>query len=141
MGLDFVLLELDHRRVEQAKAAGLSIIYGDASRRVVLEAAQVGSARLLLVTTPAIETTNSIVAQVRRLHPELHIVARADSVEMLRALHEHGVQEVVQPEFEASLEMIRQALHHFDIPPTEIQKFTDSIHQQMYAPLYERHNN
>ena len=56
------------------------------------------------------------------LHPELHIVARADSVEMLRHYARHGVQEVVQPEFEASLEMIRQALHHFDIPPTEIQK-------------------
>ena len=139
--LGFVLLELDYRRVEQAKEAGLPIIYGDASQEVVLAAAQVGSARLLLVTTPAIETTNAIVTQVRRLQPELHIVARANSIEVLQTLHEHGVQEVVQPEFEASLEMTRQALLHFDIPPTEIQKFTDSIRQQLYAPLYDEHNS
>ena len=139
--LGFVLLELDYRRVEQAKEAGLPIIYGDASQEVVLAAAQVGSARLLLVTTPALETTGAIVKQVRRLQPELHIVARANSIEVLQMLHEHGVQEVVQPEFEASLEMTRQALLHFDIPPTEIQKFTDSIRQQLYAPLYDEHNS
>ncbi len=139
--LGFVLLELDYRRVEQAKEAGLPIIYGDASQEVVLAAAQVGSARLLLVTTPALETTGAIVKQVRRLQPELHIVARANSIEVLQTLHEHGVQEVVQPEFEASLEMTRQALLHFDIPPTEIQKFTYSIRQQLYAPLYDEHNS
>ncbi len=139
--LGFVLLELDYRRVEQAKEAGLPIIYGDASQEVVLAAAQVSAARLLLVTTPASETTGAIVTQVRHLHPEIRIVARADSAEMLQALHEQGVQEVVQPEFEASLEMTRQALLHFEILPTEIQKFTDSIRQQLYAPLYKGHNN
>ena len=61
------------------------------------------------------------MTQVRHLNPELYIVARADSAEILQVLHEHGVQEVVQPEFEASLEMARQALLHLDIPPTEIQ--------------------
>ncbi len=141
LGLGFVLLELDYRRVEQAKEAGLPIIFGDASQEVVLEAAQVDSARLLLVATPAIETTKSIVTQVRHLNPELYIVARADSAEILQVLHEHGVQEVVQPEFEASLEMARQALLHLDIPPTEIQKLTDSIRQRLYAPLYVGHNN
>lgn len=137
----FVLLELDSRRVEQAKVSKLPVIYGDASQEVVLEAAHVAGARLMLVTTPAIETTRSIITQVRRLNPEVRIVARAEGLEAMQALYDCGVHEVVQPEFEASLEMMRQALLHFAIPPTEIQKFTDSIRQQLYAPLYDEHES
>lgn len=141
LGFSFVLLELDYRRVEQAKEAEMPIVYGDASQEIVLEAAHLVSARLLLVTTPAIETTRSIVAQARHLNPDVNIVTRAESIEVMQALHEYGVYEVVQPEFEASLEMTRQALLHFDVPPTEIQKFADSIRRKLYAPLYEGHDS
>lgn len=139
LGLGLVLIELDQRRVEQAKKAQLPVIYGDASQEVILEAAHVAHARLVLVTTPAIETTHIIVTQVHRLNPGVHIVARAEGIEAMQALQEQGVYAVVQSEFEASLEITRQALLHFDISPTEIQKFTDTIRQQLYAPLYESH--
>jgi CPA2 family monovalent cation:H+ antiporter-2 len=134
---NFVLLELDYRRVEQAKEAGLPVIYGDAGQEVVLDAAQIGRAGLLLITTPAIETTNAIIRQAQRLHPGLPVLARASSAEMLQALHEQGVREVVQPEFEAGLEMTRQALLYYGVSPVEIHNLTDSIRQQLYAPLYK----
>jgi CPA2 family monovalent cation:H+ antiporter-2 len=137
----FVLIELDYRQVERAKEAQLPIIFGDASQEIVLEAAHVAEARLMLVTTQAIEATKSVIKQARLLNPEMHIVARADGVEAMKRLHEYGVYEAVQPEFEASLEIARQALLHFDVLPTEIQKFTDSIRQQLYEPLYEGHES
>jgi CPA2 family monovalent cation:H+ antiporter-2 len=43
----------------------------------------------------------------------------------------------VQPEFEASLEFSRQALLHLDIPMACIQKYTDAVRQEHYAPLYQ----
>ena len=55
-------------------------------------------------------------------------------------LHEHGVYEVVQPEFEAALEITRQALLHLNIPTTDIQRFTDAIRRELYAPLYHTHD-
>ena len=133
----FVVIELDGRRVEQAKAAGWPIISGDASQGVVLEAAGIADARLLLITTPAIVSTQGIVDQVRRLRPDLHIVARAEGLEDMDVLYERGVYEVVQPEFEAGLEITRQALVHLDLPAIEIQNFTDAIHREHYAPLYQ----
>ena len=133
----FVVIELDARRVEQAKAAGWPIISGDASQGVVLEAAGIADARLLLITTPAIVSTQGIVDQVRRLKPDLHIVARAEGLEDMDVLYARGVYEVVQPEFEAGLEITRQALVHLDLPAIEIQNFTDAIHREHYAPLYQ----
>ena len=140
LDLAFVIVELDHRRVEQAKAAGYPVIYGDAAQEIVLEAATIQEACLVLVTTPAIVSTQIIVDIVHHLNPTVHIVARAEDIEQMKLLHEHGVYEVVQPEFEAGLEVTRQALLHLNIPATEIQRFTDAIRHELYAPLYQTHN-
>ncbi|MCB0046266.1 MAG: cation:proton antiporter [Caldilineaceae bacterium] len=134
--LPFVMLEMDYHRIEQAKEAAYPVIYGDAAQEVVLEAAHVGRARLLLITTPAIQTTRSIAEQARRVNGDMHIVARAESREAMFALKEYGIYEVVQPEFEASLEITRQALLHFEILPAEIQRFIDAARRELYAPFY-----
>ena len=136
--LDFVVIEIDHREVEQAKAENFPVIYGDASHEIVLEAAYVAQARLVLVTTPGIMVTRSVVAQVRQLNPNVDVVARAEGIEPMQALYHQGVYEVVQPEFEAALEMARQALLHLHIPALEIQKYTDTIRHDLYAPIYQR---
>jgi len=78
---------------------------------------------------------------VRLLNPDVHIVARAEGVAQMRTLHDHGVYEVVQPEFEAGLEITRQALLHLNLSATEIHKFTDAIRHELYAPLYEQRSD
>jgi len=139
--LDFVLVELDCRRVELAKTAKYPVIFGDVSQEVVLRAAKAEEARLLISTIPAVMTTQTIVDQARQINPSLHIVARAEGVEQMKTLHDHGVYEVVQPEFEASLEITRQALLHLNIPVTEIHRFTDAVRKDLYAPLYRKKND
>lgn len=49
--------------------------------------------------------------------------------------------EVVQPEFEAGLEIVRQALLHLQVPATEIYHFTDEIRHELYAPLRDSSAN
>lgn len=141
LDLAFVLIELDQYRVQEAKAAGLPVIYGDASQEVVLEAAHLAHARLLLITTPDMIVTQSIINHVQQLNQGVHIVARASSIDQMRRLHAMGVYEVVQPELEASLEITRQALLHLQIPVTEINRFTDQIRHELYAPIYAIHDN
>ena len=54
-----------------------------------------------------------------------------------RGLHDQGVSLVVQPEFEASLEVARQALMHLDVPMDQIQQYTDEVREELYRPLYK----
>ncbi|MCA9731670.1 cation:proton antiporter [candidate division KSB1 bacterium] len=136
--LDFVVVELDYRRVELAKEAQYPVIFGDASQEVVLKAARAEQARLVLSTIPAIITTQAIVDQVRLINPNLHIVVMAESPELMKKFYDQGVYEVVQPDFEAGLEITRQALLHLNIPTTEIHRFTDSVRKELYAPLYQK---
>ncbi len=137
MRLTFVIVELDFQRVEQLKKDEFPIVYGDASQDVVLEAAHIRRSSLLLLTVPSVVVSQAITDRIRHLNPQLHIVARAINVEHTEELHQRGVYEVVQPEFEASLEFTRQALLHLNVSIKEIQQLTDAVRREMYAPLYE----
>jgi CPA2 family monovalent cation:H+ antiporter-2 len=133
----FVIIELDYRRVSQVKGKGFPVIYGDVTRDVVLEAGRVKEANLVLITTPRIDVTGAACHQIRLLNPTVNIVARAEGVEQMQALHGQGIQEVVQPEFEAGLQFTRQALLYLNIPATDIQKYTDAFRRELYAPLFK----
>jgi len=55
-------------------------------------------------------------------------------------LKEAGVSEIVLPEFEGSLEMTRQSLLHLGVPPTEVQRSTDTARQELYARWFNKGN-
>jgi CPA2 family monovalent cation:H+ antiporter-2 len=121
----------------ECKMAHFPVIYGDMSQSTVLAVSKVTAARLLLITMPSVVTSQSIVKQAHTLRPELHIIVRAEGIEQARALYESGVYMAVLPEMEAGLEIGRQALLCLDIPVAAIQQYTDSVRQQLYAPIYQ----
>ena len=133
--LPFVLVELDQHRLEFCRDAGVALIYGDATHPLVLEAAGLEKARLLLVTTPDPVTTLAVVRHSRSLRPGLHVVARAESSQMVEELRELGVHQVVQPQMEAGLEITRQALVHLDVSPKEIERSITEARQDFHIPL------
>ena len=134
LGLQFVIVELDARRLEQAKRAGMPAVYGDASHEVVLRAAEVHEACLLLVTTPAVAVARAIVIQAKTLNPRVAIVAQSSDAEFIPVFRELEIEEIVLAEFEAGLEMTRQALIHLRIPAPEIQRHTESLRHELFAP-------
>jgi monovalent cation:H+ antiporter-2, CPA2 family len=134
----FVVIELDYRRVQQLQSEGLPVIYGDSSQAVVLEAASIRRAVLVLITTPSLTATRVIVDQVRQMNPEVHIVGRAEGDEEMKILNALGIYEIVQPEYEAGLEITRQALLHLNLSPAEIQRYTDSVRREFYSPFYDK---
>ncbi|MBU0995760.1 MAG: cation:proton antiporter [Proteobacteria bacterium] len=139
IGVSFVILEFDGRRIEQLKTFGFPIIYGDASQQIILEAAEIKKSKLLLSTTPAFIVSKAIVSLAKKIRPDLHVVTRAQSLDQMKEFQDSGVYHIVQPEFEASLEFTRQALLHLDFPADRIQQFTDEVRHELYRPLYDLH--
>jgi len=135
LGLPQVIVELDHRRVEECRTAGMPVVYGDASQELVLEAAAIGAARLLVVTTPDMVAARAAVVNAKRLNGGLAVVARTSDPGFLPVFRELGVSEVVLPEFEAGLEMTREALLHLRVPATEIQRQTEALRTELLAPV------
>jgi monovalent cation:H+ antiporter-2, CPA2 family len=137
LNLPFVIIEFNHQRMLECKAAKYPVIYGDMSQSTVIDVSQIQAARLLLITTPSVVTSQSIVDQTLRLRPELHIIVRATGADHARALYESGVYMAILPEMEVGLEIARQALLHLEIPVAVIQQYTDTVRQNIYAPIYQ----
>jgi CPA2 family monovalent cation:H+ antiporter-2 len=113
----------------------LPVIYGDGASPVVLEAAGLMHARLVLVVVAGGVDVEQVVRQVRRLNATVPLVARAANVAQIEELQPLGVDEIVQPEFEAGIEMVRQALLRCDVPPEAIDTLSDAVRIQGYRPL------
>ncbi|GAB4125635.1 MAG: cation:proton antiporter [Roseiflexaceae bacterium] len=133
--LPFVILERDLRRVDMIKSAGFPVLYGDASSAIVLEAAGIHRARLMLIVVSAAIDVELVVRQARHLTPQLHIVARASRLQQLAVLRSLGIHEIVQPEFEAGLELVRQTLLHLQVPTSEIEQLADTVRREQYQPM------
>jgi CPA2 family monovalent cation:H+ antiporter-2 len=139
-GMQFVIVELDHRRFEQAKKEGMSVVYGDAGQEAVLDAAGVKDAALLVLTVPGLVVARKVAVQAKRLNNRIKIVARTSGPDYFDMLRDAGVSEVVLPEFEGSLEMTRQSLLHLGVPPTEVQRYTETARQELYAHWFTKGN-
>ena len=136
LSVPMLIIELDQLRVERAKHSDIPVVFGDAGHEVVLEAAEAASARLLIITTPEIVITQTIVERARKVNSEIQVVARAPGVEFLEEFKKLNISEVVIPEFEAGLEMARKALVHLHIPAAKIQHYTESLRQDLFASLF-----
>lgn len=133
MALPFVVAELDQQRVDKAKEALLPIVYGDASQEIVLEALAMERASLLVITPPGIVQVQALISHARKVKEDIKIIARISDPEFFQIFEELQVRNLVYPEFEAGLEMIRQVLLAQGIPAPEIQRHTEALRQEMIS--------
>jgi CPA2 family monovalent cation:H+ antiporter-2 len=112
----FIVIEQDHRRVEELRAKHIDAIYGDAGTPALLEHANLGGASVLVVATDEALVTRQIVEHARHDRPELPIIARTHSWEELEALRKVGVEAVVMGELELALEMADHTLRRCGVP-------------------------
>jgi len=136
LSVPMLIIEIDQLRFDRAKHAEIPVVFGDAGHEVVLEAAETSSARLLIITSPEIVITQTIVERARKVNSEIQFVARAPGVEFLEEFKKLNISEVVIPEFEAGLEMARKALVHLHIPAAKIQHYTESLRQDLFSSLF-----
>jgi CPA2 family monovalent cation:H+ antiporter-2 len=139
--IQFVIIELDHRRFEQARVAEMAVVYGNANQQIVLEAAGIKNAKLLILTLPGLVEARSVIIHSKLLNSRIEIIARTSGPDYFELLWDLGVSDVVLPEFEAGLEMTRQALLRLQVPPTEVHRNTDTLRQEIYAHLFDQEEN
>lgn len=119
-GFAYVVIEYNPAVVRELRQAGKRVIYGDAANPAVLEHASLAEASLLAVLVPDTGSAELATRHARRMNPRLDIIARAARPEDVDRLRRAGATDVVQPEFEAGVEVIRHALRRFGISGAEL---------------------
>jgi CPA2 family monovalent cation:H+ antiporter-2 len=130
-----VALDLDPVRVRDARDAGESVVYGDATRRDVLLAAGLMQARAFAVSYADTPSSLRILEVVRGLRPELPVIVRTKDDYDLDRLRAAGATEVVAESLEGSLMMGSHVLVALDVPVKRVIKQMRAAHTDRYRML------
>jgi CPA2 family monovalent cation:H+ antiporter-2 len=112
------VIEDDDDMVADLKAEGIEALSGNAADPEVLQAANLGAARCLLVAIPDAFEGGQVVQQARAINAALPIIARAHSEAEIEHLLKHGASLVVMGEHEIAKAMIENIALGAERAPT-----------------------
>lgn len=136
-GIPQIVIESDRQIVSGLKDRGITAIYGSAANEGVCRVARPEEAALAVIALPDFFQSRQAFRNLKRLNPKLPILVRAHWDKEREELFREGVTEVIQPEFEGSLEMIRHALMHVGTPALQLETYLHELRQQRYSSLVQ----
>jgi CPA2 family monovalent cation:H+ antiporter-2 len=126
-GQTFAVVEGNWRKAKAARASGMPVVFGDATRPDVLKAARPRHAQLIVVALPDAFQSRRVIELVRQINPEIGIVARAHSEREYRYLTDVGCALVVMGEREIALSMTDFTLQRMGVNATAAQAMVDEL--------------
>nr|WP_225225820.1 cation:proton antiporter [Komarekiella delphini-convector] len=133
--LPIVVIDQSESRIQQLRDAGVSYVYGNCVSLHVLETAGVNHAKGMAIALPDPMSSRLCLKRALELCPELDLVVRATQDKNIEVLYQLGAREVVQPEFEASLEMATHLLTGLGLSPDVLQREMQQIRNDHYLQL------
>ncbi|BAY18561.1 putative potassium/proton antiporter [Anabaenopsis circularis NIES-21] len=133
--LPVVVIDQSESRIQQLRDAGVPYVYGNCVSFHVLETAGVNHAKGMAIALPDPMSTRLSLKRALELHPELNLVVRATQDKNIEVLYQLGAREVVQPEFEASLEMATYLLNDLGFSQFVVQREMQQIRNDHYLDL------
>ena len=108
--IPFVAIDYNFATVEKAKKLGVNIIYGDPSDIDILDYAEAEHASAIVLALPDRFAQESIVMNAKRLNKDIVVMTRVHHIIDHKRMKDLGVNVVIQPEFEASLSIIKKIM-------------------------------
>lgn len=96
-GKDFVVIDTNQARLQEAETAGMFVIVGDATEESVLQSAGIARARVLASVLPDDTANVFITLTARELNRDIEIIARGESPSTEKKLLRSGATRVVLP--------------------------------------------
>jgi CPA2 family monovalent cation:H+ antiporter-2 len=107
---DYLAIDSDIDGHLAARKAGYKTIFGDASRRDLMERMSIGEAASVVLTMDDPVLTARIARLLREEHPALPLIARARDADHAAALYRAGVTDAIPETLEASLQLSEAVL-------------------------------
>ena len=130
--ISFIAIDMDLNRVNDAANAGEKVMYGDASRRVVLRAAGIERAKALVIAYSDDRSSAKVLNVIRETYPDLPVVVRTSDDSSIQHLQDAGATDVVPEVLEGSLMLASHALVLLDIPLTRVIRKIRSFRNERY---------
>jgi CPA2 family monovalent cation:H+ antiporter-2 len=127
-----IVVDYDGAAVARLRAAGVPVVYGDATSAVVLKQAAPACVELAVAVLPEANLTQMAVRRLKQLSPGLPVLARVNRGADIARVREAGADMVFYAEFEAAVVMIGHSLERLQVPAPEIESYTAQLRHARY---------
>ena len=135
--IPFIALDVDPQRIAAARAQGINVVFGNADRPEVLQAAGVARARAVVVSYADSHSAERVLRVVRGTRPEIPIVVRTADDRDVARLKSAGATEVIPEVLEGSLLIAAETLVQAGIPMNRAILHVRAARAERYASLRE----
>jgi monovalent cation:H+ antiporter-2, CPA2 family len=134
-GYPVLVIENSEASVQKLRMRQIPYIFGDADSELVLEKAHLETAKALAIALPDSASTRLLLKNALTIAPDLDVIARSHSNKEIDILAQMGAKEVVQPEFEAALELGNHLLKTLGAENSYIQTLINTIRTGRYLSV------
>jgi CPA2 family monovalent cation:H+ antiporter-2 len=125
--IPFIVVEYNQKVVQDLKSEGTPVIYGDPTEPEVLEAVFIRDAKAVVLAIPDRVAQETLIAYVQTVAPAVKIISRVHLDSDWEKLKTLRVSKIVQPEFEAAVEIVRSILRSTGKDKAEISGSIKSL--------------
>lgn len=133
--IPILVIDQSEAAIQELREAKIPYVYGNAASLHVLEKAGVDRAQSMVIALPDAMSTRLSLKRALELDPNLDVVVRSNNERDIELLYQLGAREVVQPDFEASLEVTTHILSGMGLPVSVIQLEMEQIRNSHYLDL------
>jgi len=133
--IPFLVIEYDHTAIAKLRQARIPYIYGDASSQMVLEYANAAHARMAVLALPDTLANQQVINGLKKYNNQLLILSRAHNYWEKKKLYEMGATEVIQPEEEAGLQMVRHMILHLQPDTYNVVDYLEDLYFKDYHEI------
>jgi CPA2 family monovalent cation:H+ antiporter-2 len=128
-GLKPTIVEINHETAAALRARGIDVVYGDASRREILERAGVATAESFIFTASG--PSDAAIRTARSLKPDILIFARAAYLREEEELLLAGASAVVDAESEIAFAMAERLLAVLGATPDQLDHARERVRRDV----------
>jgi CPA2 family monovalent cation:H+ antiporter-2 len=133
--IPFIALDVDPQRIAEARAQGINVVFGNADRPEVLQAAGIARARAVVITYPDSHSAERVVRIVRSTRQQIPIVVRTTDDKDVSRLKSAGATEVIPEILESGLLIAAETLVQAGIPMEKAILHVRAAQADRYASL------
>lgn len=113
--IPFTVIEPSSEQVEFSRRFGSTVYYGDPARQEILRAARVGEAKVFLLALDDPEHSVRTARVVRRLFPQVRVIARARNRQHVFKLMDLQIDDIERDTLHSSLKMTHRVLEELGL--------------------------
>ena len=134
-GYPLIVMDNSEAAIQRLRHKNIPYLFGDADSELVLEKAHLEKAKALVIALPDPASTRLLLERALSIAPKLDIIVRSHSDKEIDVLTQMGAKEVVQPEFEAALELGTHLLKTLGAEEKQIRSVISDIRIDKYISI------